>query len=700
MSVLALFSRYLVSFCCLLPNLAIAGDWPSFRGPQASGIAKGATPPLTWNGETGENIRWKTAIPGLGHSSPIVVGDLVFVTGAKSDNATPYLRVGLYGESPDHPEDEVFEYKLYCFSKTSGKLLWERTAHQGKPQVKRHIKSSHANPTAASNGKQVLAFFGSEGLYCYSTEGKLLWSKDLGYLNSGAFNAPEIQWGFGNSPIIYKDMAIVLCDVNNQSFITALNLATGEEVWRTNRDENATWCTPTVVEHKGQTQVIVNGFKHIGAYDVQTGAEIWNLKGGGDVPVPTAVVAHDMAYITNAHGRMRPIYAISLDARGDISLQEGQTSNQYVRWSHPRNGAYMPSPLVYGDYLYVANNVGVLTCCNARTGEVVYRARIAGRRGSYSASPVAADGKLYFTDEEGDIHILEAGPKYKYLGTNPIGGLCLATPAIVDDMLIVRSSRHLYGIGDTHGKILVKASEKKEEPVVAAHAPKVPLEALDPTDPISILKHVDAAATKVDLVRYKVKVKGEKAAASRGSMEMTITLQGFQQGLPKYFAANGTLVDPDMDKPVVFSIGSDSLQFYGIIEGEKQLHQELEFGVIGDLIGPLRQGIFAEFYREEPFLDEINAPKVELTGSERLGAEDCWVINVDFAQRPGRLTTWYIAKNDLLPRGRRDAFLNRDGQPAAMFKVITQLDLSPALNSDWYAAPKMQDITPEPIKIP
>ena len=339
----------------------------------------------------------------------MVWGDRVFVTSADSSNPDPYLRVGLYGESPDHPEDIVHNFRLYCLDRHTGKIAWEKTAHAGKPQVKRHIKSSHANSTPATDGQHVVAFFGSEGLYCYDMHGTLLWKKDLGYLDAGAFNAPEIQWGFGSSPIIYEKKVIVLCDVNNQSFIAAFDVHTGKEVWRTLRDEAPTWGTPTVHAGEGRVQVIVNGFRHIGGYDVESGAELWKLRGGGDVPVPTPVVAHDLVFITNAHGPLNPIYAIRLGARGDISLAAGERSNEFVAWSRPRRGAYLPTPIVYGDYLYLGSDRGILTCYNAKTGEQVYRRRIGGERGAFTASAVAADGKLYLTSEEGDVYVIRAG---------------------------------------------------------------------------------------------------------------------------------------------------------------------------------------------------------------------------------------------------------------------------------------------------
>ncbi|MCJ7681974.1 MAG: PQQ-like beta-propeller repeat protein, partial [Candidatus Aminicenantes bacterium] len=209
-------------------------NWPQFRGVQARGIAVDLDLPLEWDVQTGANILWKTPIPGLGHSSPVVWEDKVFVTTAVGEGGKEaYLKVGLYGESPDNPEDYIHHYRLYCLDRTTGKIIWEKTAYSGVPQIARHIKSSHANSSPATDGRHVLAFFGSEGLYCYNMEGVLLWKKDFGLLDAGAFDLPEIRWGFGGSPVIHDGKAVILADVNNQSFLTVLDVKTGKEIWKT-----------------------------------------------------------------------------------------------------------------------------------------------------------------------------------------------------------------------------------------------------------------------------------------------------------------------------------------------------------------------------------------------------------------------------------------------------------------------------------
>jgi outer membrane protein assembly factor BamB len=423
-------------------------NWPSFRGIHASGISGGQGIPLHWDIQAGTNIKWKLRIPGLGHSSPVVWKDKVFITTAKGKDDEPYLKIGLYGQSPDNLEKYDHHYIVYCIDKDTGKIVWERTAYVGVPKVNRHVKSSHATCTIATDGTHVAAFFGSQGLYVYDMAGKLLWKKDLGLLDSGAFDYPEIQWGFGSSPVIYKDKLIVLCDVNNQSFIACFDVATGKENWRTLRDETPTWGTPTVYEGKDRTQVIVNGYKHRGGYDFYTGKALWWFKGGGDIPVPTPIVAHGLIFFSSGHGRLRPIYAVKLNAQGDISLGKGETSNEFVAWAKLKQGAYIPTPIVYGDYLYVGKDNGILACYKAKTGEELYRKRIADKYGSYSASPVAADGRIYFTEEHGNIHIIQAGPEYRYLASNQMNEPCMATPAISGKMLFIRTSRHLYAISN------------------------------------------------------------------------------------------------------------------------------------------------------------------------------------------------------------------------------------------------------------
>jgi len=433
----------LVSFRGPAAGPAAEADWPSFRGRQACGVAEGFPLPERFGGD---NLRWKTRIPGLGHSSPAVAGGRVFVTTAVSGRSDASLKVGLYGDIEPVDDSTAHQWKVYCLDKKTGRLVWARNAHEGVPAIQRHPKSTHANSTMAVGQGRAVAFFGSEGLHCYDFDGKLLWSKDFGVLDSGYFQVPEAQWGFASSPVISGDKLILQCDVQKNSFLAALDLASGREIWRTPRQDVPTWSTPTAVEDGEQRQVIVNGYRHAGGYDLETGRELWRLSGGGDIPVPTPVLGHGMVFVTNAHGQLSPIYAIRLAARGDISLAEGQTANKFVAWSYPRGGAYMQTPLVYGDHLYVCRDNGVLSCYEARTGQRTYQERL-GSGGGFSASAVAADGKIYFTSETGEVYVVGASPEFKLLASNSLGEICMATPAISEGVLLFRGQDHLIALG-------------------------------------------------------------------------------------------------------------------------------------------------------------------------------------------------------------------------------------------------------------
>jgi len=435
----------ILSFFIILSAQEITTNWPAFRGSNANGLAENSSLPNTWDVESSKNIQWKISLPGLALSSPVIWQDKIFITTAVNTNRKAELKVGLYGDIDPVEDESIHEWKIMCFDKSNGSLLWEKTSHTGIPKVKRHPKSSHANCTPATNGTYVIVFFGSEGLYCYTTEGKLVWKKDLGLLDSGFFKVPEAQWGFASSPVIHDESVIIQCDVQENSFLASFDIITGKENWRTLRDEVPTWSTPTIQKSPGNPQIIVNGFKHIGGYDFTTGEEIWKMSGGGDIPVPTPVVAHDLIFINNAHGKMSPIYAIRYDAKGDISLHGEDTSNKYIAWSERRGGSYMLTPLILGNYLYNCRMNGSLRCHNAKTGELIYKEKITG---PLSSSAVATKDKIYFTSEKGEVSVIKAGPEFKLLSQNSLNDLCMATPAISDDTIYFRTRKYLIAISE------------------------------------------------------------------------------------------------------------------------------------------------------------------------------------------------------------------------------------------------------------
>jgi outer membrane protein assembly factor BamB len=439
-----------VLICLLFSSItfAQAQNWPSFRGSNASGAADSQNPPTAWDAEKSVNVVWKTPIPGLAHASPIVWGDRLFVVTAISSAPQGKFRHGLYGDVDSDKDLSKHTWKIYCLDKKTGQVLWEQVASEGVPKVKRHMKSSHASATPATDGRYVVAFFGSEGLFCYDTSGKLVWKQDLGVLESGWFFDADYQWGMASSPIIYKDLAIVQCDVQKGSFIAAFDLKTGKQVWRTSRDEIPSWGSPTIFESKGRAMVVTNATKRIRGYDPLTGKEVFELSGNSEVTVGTPVTGHDLVFVTAGYPPIQPIYAIRATAAGDITLAEGKESNEHIAWSKKRGGTYMPTPLLYGDHLYTCSNNGVLTCYEAKTGERIYQQRIGDKGGAFTASPVAADGRLYLASEDGEVYVLKAGPKYELIATNPMGEVLMATPAISEGMIFIRSLTHVYAVGD------------------------------------------------------------------------------------------------------------------------------------------------------------------------------------------------------------------------------------------------------------
>lgn len=439
----------LVALALLATSLAPAGEgpdwWPRFRGPDALGIADGTPLPRTWNGESGDGIAWKTAIPGLGHSSPAIWGDRLFVTTAVSASGDAGLRTGLYGDIKPVDDDAVHRFQVWCLDRRTGEVLWVRTAHESAPAVKRHTKSTHANPTPAVDGERVVVSFGSEGLHAYALDGEHLWSRDLGVLDAGYFVVPAAQWGYASSPVLHDGRVIVQADIQKGSFLAAFDASTGEEVWRTARNDVPTWSTPTVHVEGDRAQVVVNGYRHIGGYDLATGEELWRMAGTGDIPVPTPYVVDGRIHLTSAHGPGSPIYAIRTTASGTIEPDESG-HHEHLAWSHPRGGSYLPTTVVYDGLMYVNRDNGSLGVYDAATGERLYQERLGSGSTGFTASTVAGDGKVYFTDEDGVTRVLAAGRTYHLLAENELGEVVLASPAIADGTLYFRTRDHVVAV--------------------------------------------------------------------------------------------------------------------------------------------------------------------------------------------------------------------------------------------------------------
>ena len=311
----------------LAPAFALAvvcagadGNWPQFRGPSGSGLGDGAHPPVQWDTSKGTNIVWTAEIPGLAVSSPVVWGDRVYVTTAISSDTKQTFRTGLYGDTDSAPDRSPHQWKVLALDKKTGKLLWEQLAYQGTPKTKRHPKSSQASPTPVTDGKVVVAYFGSEGLVAYSADGKPIWKKDLGLQNAGWFFDPDSEWGAASSPVIYKNTVIVQCDRQKDSFVAAFDLKDGKEVWRTARPEIPAWGTPTLVPGDGRTELVTNGTKAIRGYDADTGKQLWTLSPNSEITCTTPVFGHGLIFVTAGYPPVRPIYAIKIGSNGDLTL--------------------------------------------------------------------------------------------------------------------------------------------------------------------------------------------------------------------------------------------------------------------------------------------------------------------------------------------------------------------------------------------
>jgi outer membrane protein assembly factor BamB len=423
------------------------GQWPSFRGPQASGVADGQQLPDRWDGTTGQNIRWRTPIPGLAHSSPIVWGDTVFVTSAISSRKDATFKPGLYGDGDASEDRSVHKWVIYALDKRSGRIRWERVAREGAPRNKRHIKSTYASATPVTDGRIVVAWFGSEGVHAYDVNGVPLWRVDLGRIDMGAYDIPTYEWGPASSPIIWNGLVILQCDTQADSFVLALSAETGETVWKTSRDELSSWGTPTVAVTASGPELVTNASNFIRGYDARTGRELWRLAGSSKITAPTPIFANDLFVVASGRAPERPIFAIKSGARGDVTLASDQTSSAAIAWSRAGRGSYMPTPLAYRGLLYVLANNGVFDAYELTNGKETYRQRLPLVGSGFSASPVAADGKIYLSNEDGDMLVVRAGPTFEHVATNSMGELLMATPAISEGVMYVRGASSLFAIG-------------------------------------------------------------------------------------------------------------------------------------------------------------------------------------------------------------------------------------------------------------
>jgi len=436
-------SMFLMISCVILISVSwvFAQNWPGWRG-DGQGISTEKNLPLKWSED--EGIKWKTPIPGAGHSSPIVWGNRIFVTTAVAEDPNvETFRGGVYmGGNRKKPDESEYAYRVICLDADQGNVLWSKAALRQNPRTRRHTKNTYASETPVTDGKYVFASFGSAGLYCVDSKGNLVWQRDLGLMRR------KRGWGTGASPILFRNTVIFNCDSDDDSYIAAFDKVTGNPVWRTERNEGASWGTPFLFEAGGRTTIVTNASRHMRGYDATTGKLLWECAGGSMITVPSPVAAQGLVFLSSGHNLLpqRPIVAVRPEASGDITPLRGQSQSQGIAWLHRSGGAYVTSPIAIGEYLYVPLDRGLLTCYEAKTGKVVYEKQKLGDRNTITASAVAADGNIYIQTEGGECYIVKSGPKFEILAVNKLDEIFCASPAVSAGKIFLRGRKHLYCI--------------------------------------------------------------------------------------------------------------------------------------------------------------------------------------------------------------------------------------------------------------
>ncbi|MFV0445303.1 MAG: PQQ-binding-like beta-propeller repeat protein [Planctomycetaceae bacterium] len=405
-------------------------SWPQWRGPLATGVATEAEPPLHWS-ET-ENVRWKIALPGEGSGTPAVWGDRVIVTAAVETDQLADQPATPDETAKTTPPKNLYQFVVFCLDRSTGDLVWQRTAIEDVPREGRHSTNTYASASPITDGKHIWVSFGTKGLYCFNFQGQLQWSRDLGEMRTRS------GWGEGATPAVHDDVLIVPWDQEQDSFVVALNATTGNELWRQARDEVTSWATPLIVEQSGRTQAILNGTNRARGYDLRTGAILWECGGQTVNAIPSPVADTDTAYIMSGYKGSK-VVAVPLDASGDL------TDSDRIHWSRDRGTPYVPSPVLVNDRLYFTSvNTSALTCVNADTGEVVFGPQRLPDIDNLYASPVSASDRIYFTSREGTTTVIAASDQFEVLATNRLDEDFDASPAIAGRQLFLRGKAHLY----------------------------------------------------------------------------------------------------------------------------------------------------------------------------------------------------------------------------------------------------------------
>jgi outer membrane protein assembly factor BamB len=443
-------------------------DWPQFRGLAGGGVADQSRLPTKWS--TTEGVAWVADLPGRAWSSPIVWGGRVYVTTAVSKGDFKEPSTGIYGNDyvaeltkQGLPPAEVnkrviardieltgevdeVRYVVMALDAQTGQVVWEQDAHKGKPVGGRHRKNTYASETPATDGQRIYASFGGNvGLFAYSMDGALLWQ------HAWAPQPIYLDFGTASSPIVHNGRVFQLRDTEGESSLTALDAATGTVIWSVDRTGFETrmksgWATPFIWESGRRTEIVTIGKGLVISYDL-SGRELWRLRGMTQA-TPSPVAGGGMLFVgSGAQGETnRPMFAVKPGATGDISLETGTTSNEYVAWFQPRAAGYTGSPLFYRGRIYSINDNGIMQVFNAETGVEIYKARVGGIGNTFSSSPIASDGRVYALSEDGDMFVFRAGDEYVEIAKNSLGEMSLASPAADGTGLFIRTQKKLYRV--------------------------------------------------------------------------------------------------------------------------------------------------------------------------------------------------------------------------------------------------------------
>ena len=435
-------------------------NWLQFRGDAAGVVPDDPGLPESWS-ET-ENVVWSTDIPGLAWSSPVVAGDLVFVTTAVSAGEEPDPIKGLYDpgmENGSEASGNEHRWMVYAIDFHTGALRWQRELYAATPPGKRHLKNSFASETPVTDGRRVYVYFGAIGqLAAFNMSGETVWTRELETYNT------TLEMGTGASPILHDDRLYVVNDNTTHSFVAAFEKDSGNELWRVDRDERGqNWSTPFVWEHDLRTELVTAGTQGVRSYTLD-GELLWELHGMSGLTIPTPFTAHDLVYISSGYpgGGLRPVYAVKPGAAGDISIfTEDQmrrgitsgfpgplTASDNIAWSYPLLGTYNTTAIVYGDIYYTLLDRGFLVAHDARTGEEIYSRQRLEIGNGFTASPWAYNGKIFLLSEDGETYVVEAGREFNILHKNALNEMTLATPAIARGSLFIRTQSKLYRIAN------------------------------------------------------------------------------------------------------------------------------------------------------------------------------------------------------------------------------------------------------------